>query len=77
MEAGAYLLRMALIDPVKVGFIVVGVMLDSDGVAQMVQEFFGAPFHGYVADNCMRCRRLYNYRMIILIHPDDPGYFCI
>lgn len=38
--------RQILFDPVNVGlFGVAGVMLDSDGVAHLVQEFFGAAFH--------------------------------
>jgi hypothetical protein len=40
------------IDPVNVRlFGVAGVMLDSDGVARLVQEFLGAAFHILFSDD--------------------------
>ena len=46
-------------DPVNIRlFAVAGVMLDSDGVAHLVQEFFGRLFMFYTPRICIRDQRI-------------------
>ena len=60
-------------DPVNIRlFGVAGVMLDSDGVAHLVQEFFGAAFHVLCSkDSHERSKVVYMHQQTLIVQDNS------